>query len=110
MGRAIDLMWLLQPAEGDNTYLLEKLEFILKRDPREPKMLGPWSDEWLQKRLVRALGRTGVTQALVPLKKMQTHVAGRGSTKYTAKRQNLEESIKDAIRDLVGNPDSLKIA
>lgn len=100
VGRAIDLMWLLQPAEGDDTYLLEKLEFILKSDPHKSKMLGVWEDEWLQKRLVRALGRTGVAQAIGSLKNLQEHVDSRRDTKHTIKRKNLEESTKDAIRDL----------
>jgi len=100
VGRAIDLMWLLQPVKEDDAYLLEKIKFILKCDPRKPDRLGVWADEWLQKRLVRALGRTGVTQALGSLKNLQEHVDSRGDTKHTIKRKNLEESIKDVIRDL----------
>jgi hypothetical protein len=50
--------------------------------------------------LVRALGRTGVAQAIGSLKNLQEHVDSRRDTKHTIKRKNLEESTKDAIRDL----------
>jgi hypothetical protein len=100
LGRAVDLMWLLSPAEGDVAYLLERLNCILESDPERPQELGPWKDEWLQKRLVRALHKLGVRQALPALKALQAHLDRRGEPKDEIKRAKLESSIREAIRAL----------
>lgn len=97
---ALDLMWLLQPAAGDGAYLIGQLQQILESDPKKPEKLGPWSDERVQKRLVRAVVKTGETGALGYLKRLQEHVASRGEPKDLKKRKKLMESIDGAIRDL----------
>jgi len=86
VGRAVDLMRLLSPVESDIPYLQGKLHSILASDPRKPEGLGPWRNEWVQKRLVRTLQRRGVVEALPDLRRLQDHVARRGEPKNSVER------------------------
>ena len=100
LGRAIDLTWLLPPEVEDVDYLLGKIDLICESDAERPEMLGVWKNEWLQKRLVRALHKLGVIQALPALKELKTHVSERGKSKKEIERNKLEISIREAIRAL----------
>jgi len=94
VGRGIDLTWLLQPAEGDTAFLLERLQHIASNPPES----GPWADEWVQKRLVRALARLGVTAALPDLQLLSERL--RSATKKSARRERLIKTVREAIENL----------
>lgn len=103
VGRGVDLTWLLRPAEGDTAFLLQSLERIVVSLPQEPAELGPWRDEWVQKRLVRALTGLGITAALPDLRRLQEHIPLRSAHTNTinaAKRDRLVEAVNIAIADL----------
>ncbi len=104
VGRAVDLLWQLQPAAGDLPFLMERLEQILNSDPRQPKALGPWADEWVQKRLVRVLSKRGGPGVVPYLEKLLDHIARRPTPtgKDVAKRSKLVESVENALRLLGG--------
>jgi hypothetical protein len=102
VGRAVDLMWLLSPVESDISYLQGQLHSILARDPLRIEGLGPWSNEWVQKRLVRTLEKRGVVGAVPDLYRLQDHVAARGKSKDSVNRGKLVDAINVAIRDLEG--------
>jgi len=94
VGRGIDLTWLLQPAEGDTAFLLERLQHIAYNPPES----GPWADEWVQKRLVRALVRLGVTAALPDLQRLRDRL--RSAAGKSARRERLNTAVRDAIAEL----------
>jgi hypothetical protein len=98
----VDLTWLLRPAERDTAYLLERLQHIVDSPTQRPAELGPWADEWVQKRLVRALVGLSVTAALPDLRRLQSHIAGRlkPKDKDAPKRDRLVEAVNDAIAEL----------
>ena len=112
IGRAVDLTWLLRPEQGDECYLIDQLSLILASSPEQPQELGPWADEWLQKRLVRALQKLRVTAALPDLRLLLEHLRSRATPKKpvngsqiwweleAAKRERLVEAVGDAITDL----------
>jgi hypothetical protein len=111
IGRAIDLSWLLPPAEGDEEYLRAQMQRILASSPDHPKELGPWADEWLQKRLVRAIQRLRTADTLDTLRRLQEHIRSRpalkpvksAAIKYAlvyAKRMRLAEAVEEAITGL----------
>ncbi len=97
VGRGIDLTWLLPPAEGDTAFLLERLQLIASNPPEA----GPWADEWVQKRLVRALLRLNVTAALPDLQRLRERL--RLATGKSAKRERLSKTVRDAIEALEAN-------
>ena len=75
---------------------------ILASDPLKPKGLGPWGNEWVQKRLVRALQKRRVVGVIPDLRRLQEHVAARGQRKDSGVRVKLEDAIKVAIQELGG--------
>lgn len=104
VGRAVDLLWQLEPAAGDMPFLKERLEQILSSDPRQPETLGPWGDEWVQKRLVRALSKRGGPGIVPHLDKLLEHITRRPAPggKNAVKRSKLVESVESALRLLGG--------
>jgi hypothetical protein len=100
VGRAVDLMWQLGPVAGDADWLLGRLRHIVSSDARRPEALGPWKDEWLQKRLVTALYRLDVAEAVRDLLALSAHIAQRGLPKDEVKRGKLIQSIADALHRL----------
>lgn len=100
VGRAIDLMWLLNPVESDITYLMDKLHSILASVPHKPEELGPWRNEWVQKRLVRALHKRRTIGAVADLHRLLDHIAARVKPRDMVNRSKLVDAIKMAIRDL----------
>lgn len=115
-GRAIDMIWLLLPKDAEEkeawtrdyeVILAEALGFdpeTVERD-RSPK----WQDEWLQKRLVTALGRIGSIKYIAHLEKFAEAVENRpepqgrsddSTQKLQNKRNELKMSIQRAIQDL----------
>jgi hypothetical protein len=111
IGRAIDLTFLLKPQAGDTDYLHGQMQRILASSPEHPEELGAWADEWLQKRLVRAIQRLHVSEALPDLRRLQEHIRRRLSVKPPSnqadmtdlaalKRQRLVEAVEDAITEM----------
>lgn len=115
-GRAIDMTWLLLPKDAEEreawtrdheAILAEALGFdseSVERD-RSPK----WRDEWLQKRLVTALGRIGSVRYVAHLERFAEVVEHRpepqgrskdSTQKLQNKRNELKMSIQRAIQDL----------
>jgi hypothetical protein len=109
-GRAIDLIWLLLPKED-----LARTEWVQKYGERLYELLGfdqediqrdsspPWKDEWLQKRLVTALGRIGSKEAIPHLEQFAQNVTQRPRPERPTaqrKRNELQYSIRRAIEDL----------
>jgi hypothetical protein len=97
IGRGVDLLWQLQPSAGDAELLLERLQYVLQSDPLRPETLGPWANDWVQKRLVRALFRTRVAAAYPLLQHLQDHVAARGEPVEPVERDKLNDSIREAL-------------
>jgi len=97
VGRGIDLTWLLPPAEGDTAFLPERLNHLVSSLPES----GPWADEWVQKRLVRALMRLNVTAAVPDLQRLRERL--RQATGKSAKRERLSKTVRDAIEALEAN-------
>lgn len=111
VGRGIDLMWLLRPVAEDQRFLWEQLQQVLDSSPDHPETLGLWADEWLQKRIVRAIQYLHLVSFLPDLKTLQTHVrarpspllAGQGNLpleKTGPKRERLIEAVQEAIEEL----------
>jgi hypothetical protein len=108
IGRGVDLCWLLPPVATDQIYLREQLQRILASSPQTPDTLGPWADEWLQKRLVRTSQHLRLVEFLPQLRQLQAHVQARpmpllseGTAqpwqKGRAKRERLLRSLDEAI-------------
>lgn len=99
--QAINMLWLLAPVEGAETLLWEKLGF---RDGGVAFDRPPvWKNEWLQKRLVTALGRVGSLEALPHLERLAASVAARPEPETPGrKRQRTEliKAIQRALQDL----------
>jgi HEAT repeat protein len=95
VGRGIDLTWLLRHAEGDGAFLLERLQYILT-NPVKPD---PWTDEWVQKRLVRALARLGVTAALPDLQRFNEQL--RAVSGKSAKLERLTKAVAESVESLM---------
>ncbi|MGC9350136.1 MAG: HEAT repeat domain-containing protein [Anaerolineae bacterium] len=98
-GRAVDLIWLLAPVEKGERILWEKLGFREDGEDGSPA----WSSEWLQKRMVTALGRVGSPEAIPHLERFADEVARRpepSSPSHQHRRRELEGSIRRAIGDL----------
>lgn len=104
VGRAVDLTWQLEPDGGDVPLLMQRLEQIVNSDPGRPEALGPWRDEWVQKRVVRALSKRGGPGVVPLLERLLEHVAGRPVPRgqQAVKRTKLVESIEEALRVLGG--------
>ncbi len=111
IGRGVDLCWLLQPVAGDRIYLQERLHDILDSSLQESKTLGPWADEWLQKRLVRAVHHLHMTDLLPELRQLRSHIrtrsllqssekAEKAFLKTKPKRERLLASVDTAIMEL----------
>ena len=108
IGRAVDLTWLLQPNEQDKIYLHGQLQRILATSPEQPDELGPWADEWLQKRLVRAIQKLHMADVLPDLRSLQKHIQRRPAPRESAdrlemeaaKRERLLEAVEEAITEL----------
>ena len=100
----MDLTWQLEPDVGDVPLLMERLEQIVNSDPGRPEALGPWRDEWVQKRVVRALSKRGGPGVVPLLEGLLEHVAGRPVPRgqQAVKRAKLVESIEEALRLLGG--------
>jgi hypothetical protein len=109
-GRAIDLIWLLMPEDDDERQgwvkhyekiLYQKLGFNKGEVAQDKTPI--WRDEWLQKRLVTALGRIGSQEAVKHLKRFAEITQQRPKPKSRTlqrKRNELKQSIQRAIRDL----------
>ena len=100
VGRGVDLTWLLRPSDGDTAFLRERLQHIVTSPPQHPAVLGPWADEWVQKRLVRALTGLGITAAVPDLQRLQAHIPLRPEPDDPAKRDRLVEAVEDAVAEL----------
>lgn len=98
VGRAVDLAWLLASQAGELAYLCDKLQFILASPPERPDVLGPWKDEWLQKRLVRSLNKVGGPELLPDFARLRAHITRRPPAKSRIKRERLVEAVDNAVR------------
>lgn len=100
--RAIDLIWLLAPIENSEEILWQKLGFNPEGIEKDGNPA--YKSEYLQHRLVTALGRVGSLKAKDHLRRFASDdVAYRmkPKTKHQMRRRHrLEESINRAIRDL----------
>lgn len=109
-GRAIDLIWLLMPEdEAERQGWVRHYEKILyqklgfNRGEVAQDKTPVWKDEWLQKRLVTALGRIGSQEAIKHLEQFAEITQQRPEPKSKTlqrKRNELKHSIRRAIRDL----------
>jgi len=111
VGRAVEFAWLLPADERDAPYLMEQLRRILASPPERPKTLGPWADEWLQKRLARMLVKLRVPGALAELRRLQEHIRLRPIPQEAAslpqmwrikaaRRTRLIEAVEQGILEL----------
>jgi len=111
VGRAVEFAWLLPADERDAPYLMEQLQRILASPPERPKTLGPWADEWLQKRMVRMLVKLRVPGALAELRRLQEHIRQRPFPQESAglpqmwrtkaaRRTRLIEAVEQGILEL----------
>jgi hypothetical protein len=114
-GRAIDLVWQLLPESEE-----DKEKWVAIFEPWLCRKLGAhrrgshymvpvWKSEWLQKRLVTALGRIGSPGAEIHLKQLREKVAARpprtskttkGQRDMDRQRSELRKAIDRAIDDL----------
>lgn len=99
-GRAVDLIWLLAPVQDGEAILWKKLGFQQQGEDHPPV----WSSEWLQKRLVTALGRVGSPDAIEHLERFSRVLASRPTAESPSahqRRRELGRSVDRAIQDLV---------
>ena len=89
VGRGVDLTWLLQPAKGDTALLLKQLHHILAGSIKPD----PWADDWVQKRLVRALAKLGVMAALPNLLRLREQLGS--TTEKSAAQERLSRERCD---------------
>jgi HEAT repeat protein len=116
-GRAVDLLWLLLPSDTaarqhwverfERPYLWKELGFE-PAVPHEQSVSGP-PDEWIEKRMVTALGRIGSPEAVPHLLRLARTAERRPSPKgryeratrtLQRMRHELKRSIQRAIRDI----------
>ena len=99
--QAINLLWLLAPVENGEEIAWEKLGFSREGVAHDGRPA--WSGEWIQGRLVTALGRIGSPAAKAHLERFEREVAARPApaTRIRVRgRQRLLESIARARQDL----------
>ena len=99
-GRGVDLIWLLAPVQDGEAILWRKLGFQRQGEDHPPV----WSSEWLQKRLVTALGRVGSPEAIEHLERFSHLLSSRPVAELPSDRQRRRElvrSVDRAIQDLV---------
>lgn len=111
IGRAVDFMTFLPPEPGDEAYLRARLAAILASDPLQPAGLGPWADEWLQKRLVRNLVKLHLTGLTPALRQLQEHIQQRPAPvenqrlpqpwrRKSASRKRLLQAVSEGLTEL----------
>jgi HEAT repeat protein len=98
--RAVELLWLLAPVEDAEEILSSKLAASQKGPTYDSK----WDDEYLQRRLVTALGRVGSVQSLDILQQFKGEYLPTRPQPTTDEdrraRWRLEESLDQSARDL----------
>jgi len=111
IGRAVDFMTYLPRQEGDEAYLRTCLQRILDSDPSDPQPLGPWADEWLQKRLLRNMIKLHVSGITAELRRLQEHIQQRPQTpedrrlplpwrRKAASRTRLLQAVNEGLTEL----------
>ncbi len=111
IGRAVDFMTFLPPEDGDEAYLRQRLADILASDPLQPASLGPWADEWLQKRLVRNLVKLHFPGLTPAFRHLQEHIQQRPAPvenqrlpqpwrRKSATRKRLTQAVSEGLTEL----------
>lgn len=103
-GEGINLLWLLHPVPDGAQVALAKLGLTAPpADAGEDRAWRPERNEWLQQRLVTALGRIAPASAAEPLRRFQQEVAARPmpiSPADRRQRARLQRNIRRALSDL----------
>jgi HEAT repeat protein len=100
--RAVDMLWLLAPVENAEEILWKKLGFSNKGPEYDSEPV--WDREYLQHRLVTALGRVGTGRSIGHLLRFRRETLPDRPPPETdvekRERQRLEQSLDRAIREL----------
>jgi HEAT repeat protein len=99
VGRSLDLMWLLPCKQEYEPFLLQKL--IQIQQPNALNESDPWSNEWVQKRLVAALGRIGSCGTQTKLEEFREQVAQRPEPVADKLKQHQRHQLKKAIEQAI---------
>jgi hypothetical protein len=106
---AVNMLYLLAPVDGAEDILWEKLGFSDKGPEHDSEPV--WKSEYLQHRMVTALGRVGTGRSIDHLLRFRRETlpdrAPPDTDTQKRERQRLEQSLDRAIRKLQGrNPGS----